>query len=71
MIYDGTGSVWGGSGLYLAVLSQYNLVLIGIKSYWVSIEQYWLIYDGTGSAKGGTGRYMVVLGQKNAILVDT
>ena len=37
MIYDGTGSVEGGTGWYLVVLGQYNLVLLGIKWYWVSI----------------------------------
>ena len=29
--------VVGGSGWYLVVLGQYNLVLLGIKWYWVSI----------------------------------
>ena len=36
-IYDGTGSVEGGSGWYLVVLGQYNLVLLGIKWCWVFI----------------------------------
>ena len=31
-----TGSVWGGTGWYVVVLVQYNLVLLGIKWYWVS-----------------------------------
>ena len=31
------GSVWGSTGWYLVVLGQYNLVLLGIKWYWVSI----------------------------------
>ena len=35
--YDGTGSVWGGTGWFLLVMSQYNLVLLGIKWYWVNI----------------------------------
>ena len=34
MVLGGTGSVWVGSGWYLVVLGQYNLVLIGIKWYW-------------------------------------
>ena len=38
MVLGGTGSVWVGSGWYLVVLGQYNLVLIGIKWYWVSIR---------------------------------
>ena len=37
MIFDGTESVEGGTGWYLVVLGQYNLVLLGIKWYWVSI----------------------------------
>ena len=36
MIYDDTGSVEGGTGWYLVVLGQYNLVLLGIKWYWAS-----------------------------------
>ena len=31
-----TGSVWGGTGWYLVVLGQYNLVLFGFKWNWVS-----------------------------------
>ena len=34
MIYDGTESVEGGTGRYLVVLGQYNLVMLGIKWYW-------------------------------------
>ena len=37
MIHAGTGSVWGGTGSYFVVLGQYNMVLLGIKWYWVSI----------------------------------
>ena len=37
MIYDGTGSVEGGTGWYLVVLGQYKSVLLGFKWYWVSI----------------------------------
>ena len=40
MIHDVTGSVWCGTGWYLVVLGQYNLVLLGIKWYWVII---WLL----------------------------
>ena len=71
LIYDGTGSVEGGTGWYLVVLGQYRSVLIDTWWYWVNMERYWLIYDGTGSAEGSTVRYLVVLGQKKAILVDT
>ena len=28
----------GGTGSYLVVIGQYNLVLLGIKWYWVSIR---------------------------------
>ena len=35
LIHDGTGSVWGDTGWYLVVLGQYNLILMGIKWYWV------------------------------------
>ena len=36
MIYDGTGSVESGTGWYLVVLGQCNLVLLDIKWNWVS-----------------------------------
>ena len=36
MIHDDTGSVEGGTGWYLVVLSQCNLVLLGINWNWVS-----------------------------------
>ena len=35
--HDSSVSVLGGTGWYLVVLGQYNLVLLGIKWYWVSI----------------------------------
>ena len=35
MIYDGTGLGEGGTGWYLVVLGQNNLVLLGIKWYCV------------------------------------
>ena len=35
-VYGGTGSVLGGTGWYLVVLGQCNLVLLGIKWNWVS-----------------------------------
>ena len=38
MIYDGTESIEGGTGWYLVVLGQYNLVLLGIKWNLVSVE---------------------------------
>ena len=37
LIHDGIGSVWCGTGWYLVVLGQNNLVLLGIKWYWVGI----------------------------------
>ena len=36
LVLGGTGSVWGGTGWYLVVLGQYNLVLLGIKLNLVS-----------------------------------
>ena len=55
MIYDGTGSVEGGTGRYLMllghygfgtgwylVLGQYNLVPLGIKWNWVSTRLFCL-----------------------------
>ena len=33
LVLGGTGSVWGGTGWYLVVLGQHNLVLLGIKWY--------------------------------------
>ena len=52
MIYDGTGSVKGATGLYLVVLGQYGAVLFGTWWYLVSISWYCLVLGGTGSAKG-------------------
>ena len=38
LIHDGnTGSVWCGTGCYLMVLCQYNLVLLGTNWYWVDM----------------------------------
>ena len=37
LVFGGTGSVWGGTGWYLVILGQYNLVLLGTKWYWVGI----------------------------------
>ena len=36
LVFGGTGSVWGSTGWYLVILGQYNLVLFGIKWYWVN-----------------------------------
>ena len=33
LVFGGDGSVWGGTGWYLVVLGQYNLVLLGIIIY--------------------------------------
>ena len=55
MIYDGTRSVEGGTGLYLVVLGQYRAVWVEISCYWVSMKRNWLIHDNTGSVEGGTG----------------
>ena len=49
LIYDGTGSVEGGSGWYLVVLGQWEAVLVGTWWYWVSRRRYWLVLGGTGS----------------------
>ena len=63
LIYDGTGSVEGGTGWYLVVLGQYVALLVGTWWHWIRIRRYWLIHDVTGSVYGGTGWYLVVLGQ--------
>ena len=63
LIYDGTGSVEGGTGWYLVVLGQWEAVLVGTWWYWVSRRRYWLVLGGTGSVGGSTGWYLVVLGQ--------
>ena len=52
LIYDGTGSVEGGTGGYLVVLGQWEAVLVGTWWYWVSRRQYWLVLGGTGSVVG-------------------
>ena len=49
LIYDGTGSVEGGTGWYLVVLGQWEAVLVGTWWYWVSRRRYWLVLGGTGS----------------------
>ena len=36
IVFGGAGSVWGGTGWYLVVLGQCNLVLLDIKWNWVS-----------------------------------
>ena len=38
MVISDTESIWGGTGWYLVVIGQYDLVLLGIKWYWVSIR---------------------------------
>ena len=45
LIYEGTGSVEGGTGQYLVVLGQKKAI---------SMEWYWLVLGGTGSVEGGT-----------------
>ena len=40
--HDSSVSVLGGNGWYLVVLGQYNLVLLGIKWYWVSMGLLYL-----------------------------
>ena len=40
LIHDGLGPVWCGICRRLEVMGQYNLVLLGIKWYWVII---WLL----------------------------
>ena len=37
LVFGGDVSVWGGTGWYLVVLGQYNLVLLGIRWYWFSM----------------------------------
>ena len=36
VVFGGTGSVWGSTGWYLVILGHYNMVLCGIKWYWVN-----------------------------------
>ena len=61
MIYDGTGSIEGGTDWYLVVLGQYGAELVYTWWYWDSIGRNWLIRDVTGSVWCGTGWYLVVL----------
>ena len=37
LVLGGTGSVEGVTSWYLVVLGQYNMALLGVKWYWVSI----------------------------------
>ena len=55
LIYDGTGSVEGGTGWYLVVLGQWEAVLVGTWWYWVNRRRYWLVLGDTGSIWSGTG----------------
>ena len=55
LIYDGTGSVEGGTGWYLVILGQWEAVLVGTWWYWFNMERDWLIHDGTWSVEGSTG----------------
>ena len=52
MIYNGTGSVEGGTGWYLVVLGQYRAVLVGTWVYWVSITWYCLVFSVAGVVMG-------------------
>ena len=52
MIYHGTGSVEGATGLFLVVLGQYGMVLVGTWWYWVSVTWYCLVLSGTGLVQG-------------------
>ena len=54
LIYEGTGSVEGGTGRYLVVLSQKKAILV----------------DSTGSVWGSTCWYLVALDQYKAVMVD-
>ena len=49
LIYDGTGSVEGGSGWYLVLLGQYMAVMVDTCWYWVSMGLYLLELGGSGS----------------------
>ena len=49
LIYDGTGSVEGGTGRYLVVLGQKKAILVDTCWYWVSMWLYLLVLGGTGS----------------------
>ena len=55
LIYDGTGSVEGGTGWYLVVLDKYRVVLVDIRYNWVSMKRNWLIHDNNRSVEGRTG----------------
>ena len=35
LVHGCAWSVWGDAGWYMVILGQYNLVLLGIKWYWV------------------------------------
>ena len=43
----GTGSIEGGTGRNMMVLSLYRSLLVDTDTwwYWISIERYWFIYD--------------------------
>ena len=51
MIYDGTGSVEGGTGWYLVVLGQYRAVRVDIRCYWVIMKRNWLIPGVSGNSR--------------------
>ena len=63
MIYDGTGSVEGGTGWYLVVLGQYGAELVDTLWYRVRRRQYWLVLGGDVSVWSVAVREMMVLDQ--------
>ena len=67
LIYDGTGSVEGGTGWYLVVLGQWEAVLVGTWWYWVSRRWYWLVLGGTWWYWISIGRYQLVLGGTGSV----
>ena len=52
LIYDGTGSVEGGTGRYLVEFGDSGSVWSGTVDtwwYWDIKRRYWMIYNSTGS----------------------
>ena len=56
-VLGGTWSVWGVTGWYLVILSQYRAVLAGIWWYWITMGQDWVIM----------GRYWLILGDTASV----
>ena len=60
LVLGGTGSVRGGPGGFLVILSQYRAVLVGTWWYWVSVTWYYSA-NGPWTAEMSKKNYLTFL----------